>query len=268
MKFKFNGRICDEFGLIATKIQEVNSGMSREIIKGSKTKYRAVSNHWGTKYEDDLSFVMCVIKDPCNTNQSEMRFTSSDIRAINAWLTSPQYPQSLKIFSDYYKEDIEYFAIINDITAEDDGQLYELSFSVTCNAPFGWSKEYKHELTTTSSGVTTLNIYNTSDEYECYVYPKIEIMPTAHGTITITSVTDERTLSFSALKNNKIIIDSEKRKFLDSTGVLLTFEDIGIQDVDQIYFPKLLYGKNEIQITGDAEIVLTYKEPRKVGVFN
>ena len=268
MKFKFNGRVCDEFGIIATKIEDVTSGMSREIIKGSKTKYRAVSHHWGTKYNEDLAFNLHIMKDICNTKQTDMRFTSSDIRAINAWLTSPQYPQSFKIFNDYYEEDIEYFAIINEITVDDDGYVYELIFSVECNAPFGWSPEYKHEITSTSASLKTLNIHNTSDEYESYVYPKIEIMPTAHGTITITSVTDERTLSFSALKNNKIIIDSEKRKFLDSTGVLLTFEDIGIEDVDQIYFPKLHYGKNELQFKGDAEIVLTYKEPRKVGVFN
>ena len=267
MKFKFNGRMSDEYNIVLTKLQETSFGMTREIIKGEKTKYRAKSNHWGTKYSEDLSFTMTIMKNPCESSYKNLKFQSSEIRAINAWLTSPQYPQSLKIFSNYYEEEIEYFAIFTDITTEDEGDIYELSFVVECNAPYGWSKEYKRELTSTSSAVTALNIHNTSDEYESYVYPKIEIMPTAHGTITITSVTDKKTLSFSALKNNKIIIDSEKRKFLDSTGVLLTFEDIGIQDVDQIYFPKLHSGKNELQITGDAEIVLTYKEPRKVGAF-
>lgn len=266
MKFKFNGRVCDEFGITVTKIKDVTSGMSREIIKGSKTKYRAVSNHWGTKYNEDLVFTICIMKDPCVTKYNEMRFTSSEIRAISSWLTSPQYPQSLKIFSEYYKEDIEYFAIINDITVDDDGYIYELMFSVECNAPYGFSQEYKHEISIPY--ISTLNIHNTSDDYETYVYPKIEIMPTAHGMITITSVTDKREISFSALKNNKIIIDSERRKFLDSTGVLLTFEDIGIEDVDQIYFPKLHSGKNELQFSGSAEITITYREPRKVGVFN
>lgn len=268
MNFKFNGRVSDEFNIILCRIDEATSGMSREIIKGEKTKYRAKSNHFGTKYSDDLAFNMTIMKNPCETKQTDMRFTSSEIRAINAWLTSPQCPQSLKIFSDYYQEDIEYFAIINDITTESEGYAYELTFSVTCNAPFGWSKEYVRNLASTSSETSIIKIYNTSDEQERYVYPVIEVNPIEHGSIIIESVTDNRTLSFSGLKNNKIIIDSEKRKFHDSTGTLLTFEDIGIKDVDQIYLPKLLYGENIWKITGNADITITYREPRKVGVFN
>lgn len=268
MNFKFNGRVSDEFDIILCKIDEVSSGMSREIIKSEKTKYRAKSNHFGTKYSDDLVFNMTVMKNPCGTKQADMRFTSSEIRAINAWLTSPQYPQSLKIFSDYYQEDIEYFAIINDVTTESEGYVYELTFSVTCDTPFGWSTKYIKNITSTSAGTTAVTIYNTSDEYEGYVYPVIEVTPTQKGTISIESVTEKRTLSFTGLKNNKIIIDSEKRKFLNSANTLVTFQSIGIDDVDQIYLPKLLYGKNVWNVKGDANITITYREPRKVGVFN
>lgn len=268
MKFKFNGRISDEFGIILTKITDVSSGVAREVIKGAKTKYRALSNSWGTKYNEDLSFNLVVIKDP-SAKQSEMRFTSSDIKALNAWLTSPQYPQSLKILdSDYYTEDIEYFAVISNVTTEDEGYIYELIFTVECNAPYGLSKEYTHGITSTSDTTTSYTIYNTSDEHENYIYPKIQITPTAQGTITIKSTTDNNSLSFSATKDTVIYIDSEKRKFTDSAGTLMTFDNLGIEDVDKIYLPRLLYGKNILKFKGDAEIVITYREPRKVGVFN
>lgn len=270
MKFEYNGKTAEEFGLTVTKLDDINMGLSREVIKGNKTKFRARSNHYGTKYTDDIAFSIVVMKNPCNaTQQSDFMFTASDIRKINAWLTSPQYPAKLVIENSYYDENIEYNALITDLTVETGSNLYELVYQVQTDAPYALSPKITATATSTVSTPATINIMNNSDELELCIYPVITIEPKAHGEITITNVTDNnRSMTFSALRANTITIDSQRRIFIDYVGDLLTFEDIGITDVGQIKFPRLLPGKNIFQITGEAEITIEYQEARKVGAFS
>lgn len=268
MKFEYNGHTAEEYGVIVTKLEDNKMGLSREIIKGEKTKFRTRSNHYGTKYSDDISFSIKIIKNICNAPQSKMAFTASDMRKINAWLTSPQYPEKLILTDSYYDEDIEYYALINNLTVEPDDYLYELTYEVITDSPFGLSPKFTHNIISTSDTTTEITINNTSDELEHFLYPVFTINPTEHGEITITNVTDDnRSMTFSVLRNNIITIDSQNRKFVDDIGTLITFEDIGITDVDQIKFPRFLHGENVFQITGAAEITISYQEPRKVGVF-
>ena len=45
--------------------------------------------------------------------------TSNNIRMINAWLTSPQYPKLLRFLdNDYFSEEIEFFATITEVSTE------------------------------------------------------------------------------------------------------------------------------------------------------
>ena len=269
MKFEYNGKSAEDFGIIVLKLDDVNMGLSREIIKGGKTKFRARSNHYGTKYTDDITFSIVIMKNPCNvTNQNDLYFTSSDVRKINAWLTSPQYPAKLIIEDEYYDEEIEYHALINDLTVETGGNLHELVYSVETDSPYGLSPKYSVTTVSTSSASSSITIDNKSDELETCMYPVITVEPTAHGEITITNTTDNnRSMTFTALRNNTITIDSQRRIFVDYVGGLLSFEDIGITDVSQIKFPRLLPGKNVFTIKGNAEVTITYQEARKVGVF-
>lgn len=269
MKFKYNGKSADDFGLIVLKLDDINMGLSREIIKGGKTKFRAKSNHYGTKYTDDIAFSIVIMKNPCNVaNQNDLIFTSSDIRQINAWLTSPQYPAELIINNDYYDEEIEYHALIRDLTVETGANIHELVYSVETDSPYGLSQKYSVSATSTSSEPASVTINNNSDELELCMYPIITVEPIEHGEITITNTTDNnRSMTFTALKNNTITIDSQRRIFVDYVGGLLSFDDIGITDVSQIKFPRLLPGENVFDIKGDAEITITYQEARKVGVF-
>ena len=57
--------------------------------------------------------------------------TSNNIRIINAWLTSPQYPRLLKfIGDDYFSEEIEFFATITEVSTEHASLPYELTYTV------------------------------------------------------------------------------------------------------------------------------------------
>lgn len=114
----------------------------------------------------------------------------------------------------------------------------------------------------------TYIINNTSDCHEDYIYPLIKISPKSHGTITIQNVTDNNgTMKINALKDDDFYIDCQHLKIYDITNSIISFEDLGVKDIDNIYWLRLAYGENELRFTGDATFELIYREPRKVGAF-
>lgn len=74
-------------------------------------------------------------------------------------------------------------------------------------------------------------------------------------------------MRINSLKNDDFYIDCQHLKIYDITNSIVTFEDLGISDVDDIYWPRLAYGDNIFEFTGDAEFEISYREPRKVGAF-
>lgn len=273
LSFEYNGIASMDMGIVVTEINKdsrIDFGLTREIMKGDKTKYRTKANHFGTTYSEVIEFDISIAKkEICEcSNQADFRFTSSDIRKINGWLTSPQFPKLLKINNeDYYNEPIEYFALIDEIEAENEGDIFVIKYHVTCDSPFGYTPEITHTLSSTITMPSELVITNNSDDYEEYVYPRFEIHPTVTGAITIENLTDGHSMSFNALKDNDVIWDCQKMQFKDFTGTLLSFEDMGVSDVDYIYWYRLCHGENRIKLSGGADIKIIYREPRKVGAF-
>lgn len=195
--------------------------------------------------------------------------SSSNIRIINGWLTSPQTPKLFKIIGgDYFYEDIEFFATFTEITTDHVVFPYEMNFTVTCDSPYGYTPEITHNITSSSTLPKTYIINNTSDCHEDYIYPLIKISPKSHGTITIQNVTDNNgTMKINALKDDDFYIDCQHLKIYDITNSIISFEDLGVKDIDNIYWLRLAYGENELRFTGDATFELIYREPRKVGAF-
>lgn len=195
--------------------------------------------------------------------------TSNNIRIINAWLTSPQYPRLLKfIGDDYFSEEIEFFATITEVSTEHASLPYELTYTVTCDSQWGYTPLILCKTTSSSTLTREYSIQNNSDCWEDYVYPIIKVSPKSHGIITIKNKTDnDRTMKINALKNDDFYIDCRNLKIYDITKSIVSFEDLGIEDIDDIYWPRLAYGENIFEFTGDATFEISYREPRKVGVF-
>ena len=209
------------------------------------------------------------IKNGILTSNNSDYLLSNDVRRINAWLTSPQYPKLFRFIDDeYFSEHIEFFATITEVNTEHTSLPYDLTFQVTCDAPWGYTPEITHNFTSSSVLTRRYTITNNSDCYEDYIYPMIKVSPKSHGTITIKNVTDDnKTMRINSLKNDDFYIDCQHLKIYDITNSLVTFEDLGISDVDDIYWPRLAYGDNIFEFTGDAEFEISYREPRKVGAF-
>ena len=195
--------------------------------------------------------------------------TKNNIRIINAWLTSPQYPRLLKfIGDDYFSEEIEFFATITEVSTEHASLPYELTYTVTCDSQWGYTPLILCKTTSSSTLPREYSIQNNSDCWEDYVYPTIKVSPKSHGIITIKNKTDNgRTMKINALKSDDFYIDCRNLKIYDITKSIVSFEDLGIEDIDDIYWPRLAYGENIFEFTGDATFEISYREPRKVGAF-
>lgn len=195
--------------------------------------------------------------------------TSNNIRIINAWLTSPQYPRLLKfIGDDYFSEEIEFFATITEVSTEHASLPYELTYTVTCDSQWGYTPLILCKTISSSTLTREYSIQNNSDCWEDYVYPIIKVSPKSHGIITIKNKTDnDRTMKINALKSDDFYIDCRNLKIYDITKSIVSFEDLGIEDTDDIYWPRLAYGENIFEFTGDATFEISYREPRKVGAF-
>ena len=195
--------------------------------------------------------------------------SSNNVRSINSWLMSPQVPRLFKIIGgEYFSENIEFFVTFTEVTTEHTSSPYEMSFTAVCDAPYGYTPEITYNITSSSTITRTCVINNTSDCYEDYIYPLIKISPKSHGTITIQNVTDNNgTMKISALKDDDFYIDCQHLKIYDITNSIISFEDLGVKDIDNIYWLRLAYGENELRFTGDATFELIYREPRKVGAF-
>ena len=225
-----------------------------------------------TPYLDNgiLKFSMNYTADIKNGIPNDSDYlTSNNIRIINAWLTSPQYPRLLKfIGDDYFSEEIEFFATITEVSTEHASLPYELTYTVTCDSQWGYTPLILCKTTSSSTLPREYSIQNNSDCWEDYVYPTIKVSPKSHGIITIKNKTDnDRTMKINALKSDDFYIDCRNLKIYDITNSIVSFEDLGIEDIDDIYWPRLAYGENIFEFTGDATFEISYREPRKVGAF-
>lgn len=65
--------------------------------------------------------------------------------------------------------------------------------------------------------------------------------------------------------NLEINIDCQKLLIQDSIGRMITYDELGITDVDHMYWLRLLNGDNMVLVYGDANFTFNFRESRKVG---
>lgn len=243
----------------------MNLGLTREIVKGETTKFRPSANHLGTKYSDVLSFPITLIKNNTD-NQNDMIITREELRKITAWLSSPQLPQLLH-FEDYNDTDehIDYFGLFTEITPfVSENKIYGVQLTFTASSQYGFT-EMK---TFTCDPDSSVVIDNTSDEWEDCVYPVLQITPLETDTITISNETDNNSLKIKVNKGNDLTIDCANLMITDKAGIVM-LSDIGISvdDLDSLYWFRLIHGKNTISITGQASANISCRFLRKVGEY-
>ena len=208
------------------------------------------------------------------TSQHEDYFTSNDIRSLNAWLMSPQFPKLFKFHNnDYFMEDIEYFVTITEVKTEHSDNPYQLTYTVTCDSPYGYTPLQSQKISSTKSYISEIILFNTSDCKNEYVYPLVKIFPTKPGKIKLSNQSDSGI--------NELVLDIDEEHlfpfYMDCENLILykkdetdiSFDEIGINGdtINNLYWLRLCWGINKIQLNGDAIVEITWREPRKVGIF-
>ena len=145
-----------------------------------------------------------------------------------------------------------------------DGNVVGFNCTFTTDSPFAWTHEIHQEV----DGSATFTV-NSAEKYR-EIYPLIEITldtsENSRETVIISNLQDTMSLKISLLPGDTTIIDCQRSTIIDRTG-LVSFEKLGISDVDYIYWPRLYHGTNTITIDGNATAVFKYREPRKVGDY-
>ena len=268
--------------------------MSREVLKGSINRFRSNPNHMGTQWSDVLVFSIDFIKDPCNGSDNHV-FTEDEIDYINSWLTSSDYPTLLHIydsmdatydeetdtFSNYQYMKYNYFGVFSNVEpVMNDGYIIGLKTTFSTNSPFAWTDEITHNFECMPGEDPTIISFDVNHaEKNREIYPVIMLNARKEDDLVgeveveIKNLIDGTIMKLIILKENQITIDSRYSRISDISGVL-KFDDLGIEDVDYIYWPKIYNGNNQFAITvSDAhttspvDITIKYREARKVGAY-
>lgn len=282
--FTYNNKSSEDFGLAIASFEssdgELSSGLTRNLITGETSKYRFRPNHMGAKYSDPLTFKIGLIKDPCNLNSDDMQiFTRSEVREINRWLTAPSYPTLFHMYDDdydYADERVDYNGLFSDVEYElNDTDVIGLTFTFTNDSPFAYSPLISKTITSNSSTGTTVTITNDSDEIETPLYPCLVISPKESVSqnqkiqCKIENLTENKSMTYEwENEGNDLFIDCERMviKFNDSDD-LVDLDQLGVKDVGNIYWFRLVSGRNKICVTGDVTVRMQYREYRKVGAY-
>lgn len=257
--FYFDGKYLSGFGLVICSIDGSSDGTFSTGSVGDVNNFRPTHsykwNYLGYSYSEPLSFEFQVAK--IGTNAVCETINQDEIRSILKWLKQrTPYKEFCFIPSNPVDDAIYYEAIIESVDEiRIGGSVIGFELRVLTNSPFGFSKE--KTVTIAANGEKTIAV--DSDERE-YIYPHIEITAAGAGDVSIDNVSNG---SGSAVNNLSVgeIVTIDKT----SIGVMSSLSTHNaIQDFNKKWF-KLSDGKNELKVTGNATVLIKYREPRKAG---
>lgn len=245
------------------------TGISRDILKGGVTVTRPVPNEYGT-VADSCSFEYSLIKSDFEP------FTEEEQRTVEKWLTSPKFSTDLVLYDVDDNEICIYCGLFTNTSWIPHSRGYAgVEFTFECNSAYPY-KQYEKNYTVSPSETITVNCE--SDELNEYIYPILSVRETAETAVVIikNNTDDENAMTVRAYDRVKMIFDCQYCIPTDDTvRGIISYEDLGWDDVGNIYWLRLLPGDNEIEITvepeeegaeinGEVEIGISYRCPYKL----
>lgn len=256
--------VCSSPLVIATGNQTF-VGSERESIEGERTYYRPIANEYTTLYSDVLEFDVPMIRCQGFISYEEQR-------VIETWLTSPRLSRVMTIKdTEDSSYNIKYRGkvIKTEWYPYPDG-FYGFSFTFRCTTPYPFvSKHFDH--TSTSAERTLLTFLSDSDELEDYIYPVLTLQSTSSGssqhTIKIINRTDDgKSFSIYINAGATIIMDCRNLRITSDDGTLVDYRNISWDNIENVYWIRVIAGRNQWVCEGDFHIDIDFESPiKKVG---
>lgn len=257
-------------------------GSSRSKVEGNITISRPITNEYGTTH-DPLSFTYSLIKSNYEP------FTTEEQIVVERWLTSPKLSSELRI-TDCNNEIYSYFGLFLNtewIIGNGGFAICTFTFQVNGRHAFRYYEFTGSALETIEGGPLAsladefdIIINCETDELKEYIYPRIEYTPVDRGenaSVVITNTSDlidHNSIEVTTQRYSTIVIDSQHcilGEYLQGTSSnyklnLIKYKDIGLADVGNIYWPRLLPGTNILHIEGHVDMKVSFYVPiKKVG---
>lgn len=244
----------------------LDSGLNREIIKGSTTSVRHTANHLGSKFTNVITFTKALVKS------DETAFTRDELSSIAGWLTSPGYPKPLKVTYDN-GDTVYYNGLFTGLQYKTAGcGVIGIIFTFTNNSPFCCIEETKtYQLTENGS----IEFECHTDCHEDYCFPVVALKyngtENTHAVITFTNddISNSRhSVSYKCLSSLEYMIENEKRMISSAISDSLNYNEIGWNSDSDIGWLRLSSGANTFDISSTAypvTITITNKTPKKLG---
>lgn len=279
-EFIFDGISSKEYDMIICSFDGSSNG---ETTAGSNIEFTTFkapnSNKWvktSAAYNEQLSFTFQICKYRYNQTVSEP-ISERELAFFMRWLVRKDY-KYLQFIQEGF-ENIFYNCQINVQKYEIGGECYGLTLTATCDAPFGWSEPIRHTLS--SSTTATYKLYDSSDEIGV-IYPDVEILSQADNQdITISNeMTGTQTIIQNCKKGEQILLSEDKkasssecipveRTTSDNSGGYSGSHNTFFNDFNWKWFSignTFENRVNKIIVTGNCDIQLSWRAPRKAVV--
>lgn len=164
-----------------------------------------------------------------------------------------------------------YICNLSDCEVLDSGNVTSAASSTLQNVIEDYARlcSYKVEYNQTSSGAVETLCDNTAIEFRYVDTMNNKIKCTAfyykNGTVYTYMLIKGGFMHMQLYTGLTIYMDCQKLIIKDRTGRMVTYDRLGISDVDSIYWLRLVNGINNLIISGDCTINVTHVEARKVG---
>ena len=259
-RFVFDNIACNEFGIGCVSFeQSLPSSMSAQQTKLEPQKsvmgdtYHIISQ----QYSAPLSYTMQIV------NRDFSPITQYQERALKKWLCQKGKYKLFCILDKRYA-DIWFYANISNPKTIFIGDVYGMEFTVTMNAPYGFSDI--HDITYKLTTNETVTFYVDNDE-ELPIFPDIIVTPTQAGTLTLTNISDNETATYPFQINN--VSSGEVLTILGAYPMISSSDPIHNLNIYNDTNKEWLYlidGYNTIQSNIPCTLRLQYREYRRVGI--
>ena len=269
--------------LVSTESLGNITGSSRSKVEGNITISRPITNEYGTTH-DPLSFTYSLMK------QDFEPFTEQEQITVERWLTSPKLSSELLITDCDYNVYSYFGLFLSTEWVIGCGGYIMCTFTFQVNGRHA----YRYVQATASAILPDPNSISSTgeedqfylrincetDELEEYVYPKFEVTALGrsyNSSVTIQGLNEDsnnNSISITTQKYSTIVIDSQHCRIGEYVqGInnrynvkLFKFKEIGLDDVGNVYWPRLKPGMNEFFITGFVSVRASFRIPvKKVG---